>query len=72
MTIPNLIRARRIDMKMTQKSIGDQCGYKGSTAQALVAQWEAGTKSIPRNKLRRLSWILHLDVQDLIPEEKQT
>ena len=69
MNIPNLIRARRLDLKLTQKAIGIKCGYRGATAQALVAQWEAGTKSIPRSKLRRLAAHLDLNVQDLIPEE---
>jgi transcriptional regulator with XRE-family HTH domain len=70
MTIHNLIRTRRVELGLTQKTIGTKCGYKGATAQALVAQWEAGSKSIPRNKLMRLDMHLDLNVQDLIPKEE--
>ena len=62
---PDTIRAARIAAGLTQKQLGEAAGYKD--AQPFVASWEAGTRPIPRDKIRAVAEVLGLNVEDLLP-----
>ena len=61
------IRTARLAAGLTQKQLGEACGYKGDPAQVYVAMWENGTRPIPRNKLRAVAKALNVPVDELLP-----
>ncbi len=61
------IKMARTAKKLTQKQLGELCGYEGRSAESTVQHWEYGTHSIPLSKLRKLSEALGLTLDDLIP-----
>ena len=67
MTIPDLIRSARLSAKLTQVKLGEMVGYTGTTAQVQIAQWEAGTRPIPRDKLKAVALILKIPLETLLP-----
>lgn len=67
MRIPDLIRTTRTGLWLTQKQVGEACGYEGFSAQVQAAKWEAGTRPVPLDKIRILARTLQLQIDDLIP-----
>jgi transcriptional regulator with XRE-family HTH domain len=67
MTISGTLRAARITAKLTQKKLGELIGYTGTLAQVQIAQWEAGTRPIPRDKLKAVAHILKIPLETLLP-----
>jgi len=65
--IPSLLRSARLLAGLTQKQVGESCGYKGLCAQTQVAKWEAGTGPVPRKHIRKVADLLHIPINDLIP-----
>lgn len=63
---PDTIRAARIAAGLTQKQLGEAAGYADSTAQPFVASWEAGTRPIPRDKIREVAKALNIEPTELI------
>ena len=63
---PDTIRAARIAAGLTQKQLGEAAGYADSTAQPFVASWEAGTRQIPRDKIREVAKALGIEPTELI------
>ena len=66
MTAPGTIRAARIAAGLTQKQLGEAAGLESITAQSFVASWEAGTRPIPRDKIRLVAEVLGINPTDLI------
>ena len=66
MTTPDTIRAARIAAGLTQKQLGEAAGYIDTTAQSFVASWEAGTRPIPRDKIKLVAEALGVDPVTLI------
>lgn len=67
MTIPERIRQARKAAVMTQKQLGLACGYDESVADWYVRRWELGSRRIPPDKLRTLSQVLGIPLDQLIP-----
>ena len=63
---PDTIRAARIAAGLTQKQLGEAAGLESSTAQPFVASWEAGTRPVPRDKIRLVAEVLGINPTDLI------
>ena len=66
MITPDTLRAARIAAGLTQKQLGEAAGLESSTAQPFVASWEAGTRPIPRDKIRLVAAALHIEPAELI------
>lgn len=64
MTTGEEIKAARIAAGLTQKQLGEAAGYKD--AQPFVASWEAGTRPIPRGKIRAVAKALNIEPTELI------
>ena len=65
--VPRRIQAARSQRAMTQQELGEALGYTGDSARVVVAQWEAGTRPVPMNKIRPLAELLHIEVVSLLP-----
>ena len=60
MTVGQFIRARRIVVRLSQRQLGEACGFKGHTAVTAVQQWE-NDRAMPKTKhLRRLAKALQV------------
>lgn len=68
MTGEELKRAR-IRRQLTQKRLGQMLGYKDLTADTVVQKWEYGERPIPLKHYRKLSKILEVPLEKMIPEE---
>ena len=66
MTTGERIRAAREAAGLTQKQLGEAAGLESITAQPFVASWEAGTRPIPRDKIRLVAEALHIEPTELI------
>ena len=67
MTIPEKIKKARKEAGLTQKQVGLACGYAVNVAERMVRHWELGTGKVPRDKLRTLSKVLNIPLDQLIP-----
>ena len=67
MTIPEKIKKARQEAGMTQKQVGVACGYEEKSAESFARQWERGTRPVPIDKLRALSQVLNIPLDQLIP-----
>ena len=56
-----LIRSARIALGLTQQQLGEQLGYTGRTAGLMVQSIESGRRKVPRDKIKALADLLHLD-----------
>lgn len=61
------IRNARQAKGLTQKQLGELCGYTGNVAEVSVRRWELGLKPVPITCLRRLCAALDLPLDALIP-----
>ena len=61
------IRKARKGQGLTQQELGELLGYEGDSALVSVQRWEAGTRPVPIEKLRKLAEVLNLTLDDLIP-----
>ena len=67
MTIPDRVAAARRRLHLTQRQVGEARDY-GDNAQMIVARWEAGTRPIPRSKMRTVGKLLELPLSALLPD----
>lgn len=67
MTIPERIKQARKEAGLTQKQVGVACGYEEKSAERTARHWESGTKPVPLDKLRTLSQVLNIPLDQLIP-----
>ena len=57
-SIPALIKSKRKERGLTQRALGEMCGYTGASAERVVQLWEYGKQSVPLERMRRKSrWI---------------
>ena len=67
MTIPEKIRQARKEAGLTQKQVGLACGYDEKSAEVSARRWELGARPVPLDKLRILSQVLNIPLDQLIP-----
>ena len=65
--IGEIIREARLKQDFTQKTLGDLLGYKMVDSGAIIRKWEAGVSLPPLDKIRKISQILDVPLDDLIP-----
>ena len=63
----SLIKERRQTLRLTQRQLGEQCGYTGRSAETVVQSWEADRQPVPLDRLRRLANALKIPLETLIP-----
>ena len=61
------IRECRIAAGLTQKQLGEACGYEGRSAATTIQNWEADKQPVPLDRLRRLAAALNVSLDSLIP-----
>lgn len=57
----------RVQAGLTQKEVGEACGYDGRSAESTVQHWERGRSYPPLDKLRALAKALDVSLDMLIP-----
>lgn len=67
MTIPEKIKKARQEAGLTQKQVGIALGYKEDVADVCVRRIELGMRPVPNKKLRTLSQVLNIPLDQLIP-----
>ena len=67
METSQLIKYARKARNMTQQELGEKLGFKGPRAQVYVAQYEAGTRPIPRARIKKAAHVLDIPVESLLP-----
>lgn len=67
MTIPEKIKQARKEAGLTQKQVGLACGYDEKSAEVCVRKWELGRSPIPNTRIRTLSQVLNIPLDQLIP-----
>ena len=60
MTIGERIKARRIELDMTQQELAEKVGYKGKTA---ISKIEAGERDLRQSKIRPVAEALNTTVE---------
>lgn len=61
------IRECRIAAGLTQKQLGEACGYEGRSAMTTIQNWETDKQPVPLDRLRRLAVALNVSLDSLIP-----
>ena len=61
------IKLARKKANLTQKQLGLLCGYSEASAENTVQYWEYGKRKPPLEKLRLLTSILGITLDELIP-----
>ena len=61
------IRNARQAKGLTQKQLGELCGYTGNVAEVTARRWELNSAPVPIDRLRRLCAALDLPLDALIP-----
>ena len=64
--IPTIIRTARLAAGMTQAQLAEAIGLDTKWGQSIVAQYEMGSRPIPRKRLRLAAEVLGLRLSDLI------
>lgn len=67
LTIPETIAINRKTLGLTQRQLGEACGYEGRTAEVMVQHWEKGRSPVPLDKIRILAKTLQISIDSLIP-----
>ena len=67
MSIGELVYEKRRLKGYTQTKLGELCGYKGLSAKVTVQNWEHGRALIPIDKVRKVSEVLGIPIQHLVP-----
>ena len=65
--IGELIKAARIERGITQQRLGEMLGYEGRTAEMMVQKWEYNQRPVNPKHFRKLSEILGIPLEKLIP-----
>lgn len=61
------IKTCRRQKKLTQKQLGEMCGYSGASAERVVQLWERDKQPVPLEKIRPLAKALEIPIESLIP-----
>ena len=66
--IPVTIMTARLNAGLTQKQLGEKCGYKGDCVPSgYVSGWESGVRPVPMAKLKVVAEALGIKVEKLLP-----
>lgn len=68
MTIGERIKARRIEMDMTQQELAEKIGYKGKTA---ISKIEANERDLRQSKIKPMADALNTTVEYIMGWEEQ-
>ena len=60
-----LIFQARTKLNLTQKELGEQCGYRNNAAK-IVSKWETDYRPVPKSKIILLGGILNIDPLKLL------
>ena len=63
---PALIHSARIALGLTQQQLGERIGYAGRAAELTIQAIESGRRKVPRDKVKTLADLLHLDPMRLL------
>lgn len=66
-SIPALIKSKRKERGLTQRALGEMCGYTGTSAERVVQLWEYGKQSVPLERMRTVAAALEIPVDLLVP-----
>lgn len=66
-TFGAFIKERRKAAGLTQRQLGELCGYEGKNGERVVQLWEADKQPVPLDRLRRLAAALRVPLDSLIP-----
>lgn len=67
MSIGEKIREARKAKRLTQRALGELLGYTGRGGESTIQNWEYGKQPVPQNKLKLLSKILEIPLEELLP-----
>ena len=62
-----LIKSKRKERGLTQRALGEMCGYTGAIAERVVQLWECGKQSVPLERMRTVAAALEIPVDLLVP-----
>jgi transcriptional regulator with XRE-family HTH domain len=63
---PALVRSARMALGLTQQQLGEQLGYISRTAELMIQSIESGRRKVPRDRVKALAGLLHLDPMRLL------
>lgn len=69
MSIGEKIKARRTELKWSQRELSDKMGYSNHST---IARIESGTVDIPQSKIMKFSEVLGVSVGYLMGHEEET
>ena len=61
------IRALRVAQGLSQRKLGEACGYSAGSAERIVQLWEHDKQYPPIEKLRLLAAALNTSLDNVIP-----
>lgn len=67
MPYAEMLRLARKAAGLTQRQVGEACGYTGNSAERTVQHWESGRSYPPLEKIRALARALRVPLETLIP-----
>ena len=67
MTIGEKIKDARQKKSLTQRKLAELLGYSGRGGENTIQKWEYGERPVPQNKLKSLSTILEIPLEELLP-----
>lgn len=67
-----IIQTRRRAAGLTQRQLGEACGYEGKSAERTVQHWEHNAREPGITTLRPLCRALKCTLEDLIPRDDLT
>ena len=67
MTYGDHLKMLREGLGLTQRQVGEACGYEGESAETTVRHWEKGRSYPPADKLRALAKVLQTNLNVLVP-----
>lgn len=62
-----LIKDRRQELGLTQRQLGEMCGYGEASADRVIQLWEHDQQPVPLDKIRALAKALEIPIDSLIP-----
>lgn len=67
MSYGEMLKELRKTAGLTQRQLGEACGYTGDSAERTVRHWENNRSYPPVDKVRALAAALHVSIDTLIP-----
>ena len=61
------LKEARLEMKYTQQRLGELLGFTGRNAELMIQHWEHNRRNIPLRYYRKISEILEIPLERMIP-----